>query len=159
MMKRDVSGLSFLRVSARCVPSTFDTKWTRGPVPYGFKASVTISGPWTPDDMEYGVWFRRSRALQQSGNEWRPCCMSQPDGLSRRADQTTHRVDPCSAGADTNAHVITVQLFQYDIVLVHWSCYQKVMVSTPGLRLFHFPPMSLVKLLTHAHTCLCYHAV
>ena len=31
--------------SARCVPSTLDTKCTRGPTAYGRSASVTMSGP------------------------------------------------------------------------------------------------------------------
>lgn len=45
-MNRLVSGSSFLSVSARCVPSTLDTKCTRGPTAKGRRASVTIRGPW-----------------------------------------------------------------------------------------------------------------
>lgn len=46
-MKSVVSGLSSARVLAMWVPSMLDTNQTRGPpLEYGFRASVTIRGPW-----------------------------------------------------------------------------------------------------------------
>merc|ERR1711892_463171 len=45
MMNRVVSAYSFLTVSARCVPSMLETKWTFTSFLNGFNASVTINGP------------------------------------------------------------------------------------------------------------------
>lgn len=46
-MKRVVSAFSCASVLAMCVPSMFDTNHTRGPpFEYGFRASVTIRGPY-----------------------------------------------------------------------------------------------------------------
>lgn len=48
MMKRVVSALSCARVLAMWVPSMLDTNHTRGPpLEYGFRASVTIKGPYS----------------------------------------------------------------------------------------------------------------
>jgi len=80
-------------------------------------------------------------------------------GRGTRANPTGCRVGPTrqplgsgraaldAAGADTTAHIITVPLFQYNIIVLgHRSCHQEVKVSTPGLRLFHFHLISLGKL-------------
>ena len=45
-MNSAVSGFSFRSVSAMCVPSTLETKWTcRSRLPYGLSASVAMTGP------------------------------------------------------------------------------------------------------------------
>ena len=52
MMKSVVSAFRGLSTLAKCVPSTLEMKWTRGPTWNGCRASVTITGPW---NMEYGT--------------------------------------------------------------------------------------------------------
>lgn len=47
IIKSVVSGFSWAKVLAICVPSMLETNQTFGPpLEYGFRASVTISGPW-----------------------------------------------------------------------------------------------------------------
>lgn len=47
IIKSVVSAFSCAKVLAMCVPSMLDTNQTFGPpLEYGFRASVTISGPW-----------------------------------------------------------------------------------------------------------------
>lgn len=59
MMKRVVSALSWARVLAMCVPSILETNHTLGPpLEYGFRASVTIRGPWrTNQNKHYSTLY------------------------------------------------------------------------------------------------------
>lgn len=64
MMKSVVSALSWARVLARWVPSMLETNQTFGPpAEYGFRASVTIRGPWMQHDTSYSFRWLSSRVI------------------------------------------------------------------------------------------------
>ena len=57
MMKSVVSAFRGFSTLAKCVPSTLEMKWTRGPTWNGCRASVTITGPWNRNSAEFwGHW-------------------------------------------------------------------------------------------------------
>lgn len=78
IMKRVVSALSWARVLAMCVPSMLETNHTLGPpLEYGFRASVTMRGPWYKHPSTYNRslvhdhQLNRNMIVKAVNNKWR----------------------------------------------------------------------------------------